>query len=305
MPVDSDSLGSYLRQERERQHVSLQDIVAATKIQLKFLEALENDAYDQLPAAPFVVGFLRAYAQYCAMDAEEVLTAYRSLRRGPEPPDVLRRPVTVPTPSPQRVHLTRLGVFLVVFGLITGLVVHELRRGQQARSTVASFPAVLPGIAEDTTGAATPTASVVPRTEPAGAALAGGQTLPPASSRVEQGPSLTTLGTSEAAALPPASPAPVTSKAGEGGGAQSPGPLVLQARAVEDTWLRIEIDGDKRHTLLLTSGKSVQWEAHERFRLTVGNVRGTRLALNGQDVPLQSGRGNVMRDVLLTRALLR
>jgi len=55
MPVDFDSLGSYLRQERERQQVSLQEIAAATKIQLKFLEALEHDAYDQLPAPPFVV----------------------------------------------------------------------------------------------------------------------------------------------------------------------------------------------------------------------------------------------------------
>ena len=305
MPVDSDSLGSYLRQERERQHVSLQDIAAATKIQLKFLEALENDAYDQLPAAPFVVGFLRAYAQYCAMDHEEVLTAYRSLHRAPEPPDVLRRPVTVPTPSRQWRHLTRLGVFLVVCGLITGLVVHELRRGQPARHPVTSFPAVLPGMAEDTTAASTPAASVVPRTEPAAAALAGGQTSPPAPARGEQGPGLTTLGTSEAASPPPASLAPVTAKAGAGGSAASPGTLVLQARAVADTWLRIEIDGDKRHDLLLTAGQSMQWEAHERFRLTVGNVRGTRLALNGQDIPLQSGRGNVMRDVLLTRALLR
>ena len=305
MPVDSGSLGSHLRQERERQRVSLQDIAAATKIQLKFLEALENDAYDQLPAAPFVVGFLRAYAQYCAMDPEAVLTAYRSLHRAPEPPDVLRRPVTVPTPSPQRVHLMRLGVFLVVFGLLTGLVVHELRRGQPARGTVASFPAVLPGMAEETPGATTPAALPGPRTEPAAAALAGGQTLPPAAARGEQGSSLTTLRTSEAAALLPVSPAPAPSKVGAGGGAESPDALVLQATAVADTWLRVEIDGDKRHELLLTSGKSVQWEAQERFRLTVGNVRGTRLALNGQDIPLQSGRGNVMRDVLLTRALLR
>ena len=93
MQVDFDSLGSYLRQERERQQVSLQDVAAATKIQLKFLEALEHDAYDQLPAAPFVVGFLRAYAQYIALDPEMVLTAYRSLHRTPEPPDVARRPV--------------------------------------------------------------------------------------------------------------------------------------------------------------------------------------------------------------------
>jgi hypothetical protein len=79
---------------------------------------------------------------------------------------------------------------------------------------------------------------------------------------------------------------------------------VLQATAVADTWLRVEIDGDKRRTLLLASGKSVQWEASERFRLTVGNVRGIRLVLNGQEIPLQSGRSNVIRDMLLTRAHL-
>ena len=122
MPVDFDSLGSYLRQERERQQVSLQEMAAATKIQLKFLEALEHDAYDQLPATPFVVGFLRAYAQYVALDPETVLTAYRSLHRIPEPPELARRPVPTPTPSPQRGQLIRLGVFLAVFGLITGLV---------------------------------------------------------------------------------------------------------------------------------------------------------------------------------------
>src|SRR5919108_3371430 len=118
MPVDFDSLGSYLRQERERQQVSLQAIAAATKIQLKFLEALEHDAYDQLPATPFVVGFLRAYAQYVTLDPEMVLTAYRSLHCASEPPEVASRPVPTPTPSPQRRPLLRLGVFLVVFGVI-------------------------------------------------------------------------------------------------------------------------------------------------------------------------------------------
>jgi len=304
MQVDFDSLGSYLRQERERQQVSLQDVAAATKIQLKFLEALEHDAYDQLPAAPFVVGFLRAYAQYIALDPAMVLTAYRSLHRTPEPPDVAHRPVPAPTSSPHRRQIMRLGVFLAVFGLITGLVIHQLRRGQQTRGPVASFPAVLPGQAEQATNAARPVAPGVSRTEPSGAASAGMPTLPAPSARGEQGPSLTALGASEAASLPAPSTAPGTSPAREGGGAESPSVLVLQARAVEDTWLRVEIDGDKRHTLLLTSGKSVQWEANERFRLTIGNVRGTRLALNGQEIALQSGRGNVMRDFLLTRALL-
>ena len=283
MPVDFDSLGSYLRQERERQQVSLQEIAAATKIQLKFLEALEHDAYDQLPAPPFVVGFLRAYAQYVALDPETVLTAYRSLHRAPEPPEVAPRPVPTPPPSSQRGQLIRLGVFLAVFGVITGLVLHELRRGQPTRSPVASFPAVLPGQAEKTPDAPGPVTPVVSRPEPPAA-------------RGEPSPCLTALGASEAASLP----APRTA----GGGTDSPGALVLQATAVAATWLQVEIDGDKRHALLLASGKSVQWEASERFRLTVGNVRGIRLALNGQEISLQSGRSNVRRDMLLTRALL-
>jgi len=305
MPVDFDSLGNYLRQERERQQVSLQEIAAATKIQLKFLEALEHDAYDQLPATPFVVGFLRAYAQHVALDLETVLTAYRSLYRASEPLEVAPRPVPTPTPSPQRGQLIRLGVFLAVFGLITGLMLHALRRGQPPRSPVASFPAVLPGQAEKAPDAPQPVTPVVPRPEPSGAISAVLPTSPAPVARGEQSPGHTTPGASETASLPVPATAPGTAPRKEGGGAESPGALVLQATAVADTWLRVEIDGDKRHTLVLASGKSVQWEASERFRLTVGNVRGIRLALNGQEISLQSGRSNVRRDMLLTRALLQ
>ena len=301
MPVDFDSLGTYLRQERERQQVSLQAMAAATKIQRKFLEALERDAYDQLPASPFVIGFLRAYAQYIAIDPEMVLSAYRSLHRAPAPPEVACRPVATPAPLPQRRQLIRLGGFVAVFGLIAGLAMHELRRGQPTRSPVASFPAVLPGQADHPPDASRP---VGPRPEPPGTASTALLASPAPAIRREPGPSLATLGASEAASPPAPATPPGSTSPRPGGVAETLGTLVLQATAVTDTWLRVEIDGDKRHTLLLTSGKSVQWEASERFRLTIGNVRGTRLALNGQEIPLQAGRGNVQRDLLLTRALL-
>jgi cytoskeletal protein RodZ len=303
MPVDFDSLGSYLRQERERQQVSLQEIAAATKIQLKFLEALEHDAYDQLPAPPFIVGFLRAYAQYVALDAEMVLAAYRSLHRAPAPPEVAPRAVPTSTALPQRRQLIRLGVFLVVFGFITSLVLHELRRGQPTRSPVEPFPAVVPGLTDQTPEAPRSVKPEGPRPESSGATSSVVLPPPPASAaRGEQGPGLTALDASEAAARHTTVPGSTPRQ--DGGGSESPGTLVLQATAMADTWLRVEIDGDKRRTLLLASGKSVQWEASERFRLTVGNVRGIRLALNGQEIPLQAGRSNVIRDMLLTRALL-
>ena len=42
-------------------------------------------------------------------------------------------------------------------------------------------------------------------------------------------------------------------------------------------------------------------EAVERFVLTVGNVHGTRLLLDGHDVSLPLTRSNVVRDFVLTR----
>lgn len=320
MPVDADSLGSYLRQERERRQVSLQDIASATKIQLKFLEALENDAYDQLPAAPFVVGFLRAYAQYIALDPEKILAAYRSLQHAPAPVEEGGTPVGTPEPSRPRLVLVRLGAFAVVLGLGLGLVVYAFRRDRAVQPSTASFP-VPPQATLDTSPkpvlppspslprAEAPAPLPAPVTSPApvtpaprhepGVPVAGGagtEAVPPVSTPTHAVPT-SAVPTSAVSLVPP------TSQGGPP--AESSSPLVLQAKALEDTWLRIEIDGKKQLSLLLTSGKSIQWEASERFRLTIGNVRGIRLALNGQDIPLQAGRSNVVRDFLLTRSSLQ
>ncbi len=109
MQVDFDSLGTYLRQERERQQVALQDVAESTKIQRKFLEALEHDAYDQLPAEPFVMGFLRAYAQYMALDPAMVLAAYRSLHRHAGATEILPIPPPCPRPPPHDARSAAVG----------------------------------------------------------------------------------------------------------------------------------------------------------------------------------------------------
>ena len=86
MPVNAEPLGTYLRRERELRQVSLHDISVATKIQVRFLEALEEDQYGHLPPAPFVVGFLRAYAQYLLLQPEEIVTAFHARYSPVEPP---------------------------------------------------------------------------------------------------------------------------------------------------------------------------------------------------------------------------
>lgn len=70
------SLGSWLRQHREIRNINLREISDSTKIGMRYLEALEEDRFDVLPAGVFARGFLREYAKYVGLDPDEVVTFY-------------------------------------------------------------------------------------------------------------------------------------------------------------------------------------------------------------------------------------
>ena len=75
------SLGSYLRQQRERRAMSVAELARITRIPSTSLEAMEADRFDELPGEVFVRGFLRAYAQAVRLLPAEVLARYTSSRR--------------------------------------------------------------------------------------------------------------------------------------------------------------------------------------------------------------------------------
>ena len=70
------SFGETLRRERELRQISLREIAEATKINLRYLDALERDDFRHLPGGVFNKGFVRAYAQFIGIDPETTVTAY-------------------------------------------------------------------------------------------------------------------------------------------------------------------------------------------------------------------------------------
>lgn len=56
-----ETIGSYLKQQRERAGVSLEQVAKSTKIRGALLASLEADRFDELPGGVFVRGFVRAY----------------------------------------------------------------------------------------------------------------------------------------------------------------------------------------------------------------------------------------------------
>ena len=78
-------LGDALREQRERMGVTLQQAAAATRIREKFLQAIESGDYQSLPGTVYTKGFLRNYAEYLSLDAEEMVALYTGERGGSEP----------------------------------------------------------------------------------------------------------------------------------------------------------------------------------------------------------------------------
>ncbi|MFZ0820353.1 MAG: helix-turn-helix transcriptional regulator [Candidatus Acidiferrales bacterium] len=68
--------GEHLRREREMRGISLDEIASATRISTRFLEALENEQWSQLPGGVFNRGFVRAVAHHLGLDEESVVAEY-------------------------------------------------------------------------------------------------------------------------------------------------------------------------------------------------------------------------------------
>src|SRR6476659_8698478 len=76
------SFGEELRREREIRDISLKEIADATKISKRFLEAIERNDHKTLPAPVFTRGFIREYARYLGLNAEEMVNRYNFAAAG-------------------------------------------------------------------------------------------------------------------------------------------------------------------------------------------------------------------------------
>lgn len=70
------SIGQELQRERELRGITLKEIADSTKINLRFLRALEEDQLDMLPGDFFTKGIIRTYASYIGLDEDAVMNKY-------------------------------------------------------------------------------------------------------------------------------------------------------------------------------------------------------------------------------------
>ena len=64
-----------LSSQRTKNDIELQDIANSTKINIKYLEAIEKGDFDSIPNI-YVRLFIRSYADYLNLDSKEILLEY-------------------------------------------------------------------------------------------------------------------------------------------------------------------------------------------------------------------------------------
>ncbi len=167
------TVGEILREARRKKGVTLEQAQAATRIRLKYLQALEEDDYAVLPSPVYVRGFLRNYASYLGLIPEEIVDLYR--REHPEaahsmmgvrPHQPIRNPISRHTWSPPTSAVT-FSIVLVLVLLLNWAYAHVFPSGQQ-RQVGQVEPKDLAGIAvPEPSPTPLPTAMPAPTATPA------------------------------------------------------------------------------------------------------------------------------------------
>ena len=289
------SFGAQLKQERERQKISLDDISLTTKISTRMLRALEEERFDQLPGGIFNKGFIRAYARCLGMDEDQAIADYlatttvspsgKKSEYDDQPPalDPYSREESTASDG---LPWGTLAVLLLIVALgfaAWGFYSRESQKGTPASVTPASPPpAVSPARVAEPAPAAnapeTPTAAVVMPSQPTVPSPAGNQS---ASTPAANPP------------VPPATNPPVATPSQSSPPDLQPGGFVVLIKAREDSWLSVAIDGEVRTQGTLTAPAEKAVRATREITIRAGNIGALDFAFNGKPLPAQGGYGEV------------
>lgn len=138
------TIGELLQEERTRHHISIEALAKKTRIRAEYLEALEKNDFEHLPAATFVKGYIKTYSHIFGFDAASVLALLRRDYRESAKGRLVPREFLKPVLKPKR-HLSTVTLMVAFFsiGFVTLLsyIGFQWYRFQQPPSLEVTKPA--------------------------------------------------------------------------------------------------------------------------------------------------------------------
>ncbi len=277
------SFGERLRREREMRGISLDEIVATTKIGRRLLTALEDEQFDLLPGGIFNKAYVRAYAKCVGINEDEAVAEY--LQAANEvPPDtrvIAQQHASIHSNRPaQSSGFPVMPVFILLVVIAAGFGGWKIYQDHQRDKSAAtsgniSQPIANAAPASSGNGSAGteapspqhPTPAIVSHGATQAASLAGSKTTPSGS-------------TGQTAQTPN-----VISTASATGGTS----FEVTVRPKDSAWVSIKSDGKYvvRGIIRPPDVKTIQ--ATDQIVFYTGNAGAVEVSFNGKNVPLSGG----------------
>jgi cytoskeleton protein RodZ len=265
-----ESFGARLRREREQRNITLDEISVSTKIGTRFLRALEEEQFDQLPGGIFNKSFVRAYARHLGIDEAQAVADF-ALASGASLPESKPEETSELAVLASRAQETgdgagslpwgsfAMALLVVAFGVaVWGF--HSRERSPARQGAVIRPPVNVKA------------STATPQNNPQG--------LPAKPNGAE-------IGTASSAGSQAATSAPAQDSV------PTSGAFLVRVRAREDSWVSISADGKQimQNTLSAPAEKAI--EASNEVVIKTGNVGALDISFNGKKLPSQRAYSGV------------
>ncbi|HHB90566.1 MAG TPA: helix-turn-helix domain-containing protein [Anaerolineae bacterium] len=286
-------IGQLLRQARESKDLSLADVEAETRIRQRYLNALESGDWDELPNRVAARGFLRRYAAFLGLDADELVTQFDAQTETAAPSAEEAATAATATGSEYRpIDLDLYGattrrprllrrfmgtLFVLIPIILLGYLLYAygvpyLKGRNDGGKTLTATVQLPPE------GAA-PTAPIIGEIPPT--------FTPTATPAQENPPSPTFTPTAAATNTPTLAPSPTLTP--------TPSETIrLRVVVTSTAWLRIATDGQVQVEALTDPGFDQEFVAYRLLEFLTGNAGGVQLTLNGTPMPPLGEIGDIV-----------
>ena len=274
--MTKDTFGGSLKREREMRGVALDEISSATRISTRFLQALENEQWDQLPGGVFNRGFVRAVARYLGLDEESMVADY-TLAVGD------RQSVPVWTGRPPKVTPDQPWL---AWGITAVLILALLAGGWLGVRRLIAWRAAKRSAQAVARAAALPGESMA-STPPSASDPATGKSVPIAPAAAE------------------GAPIPATDSASSSASATHPTDLFeLKIEAGKKTKVTVNADANRVFSGTMKPGENRTFSAKDRFEVSAKDAGALLLEMNGKTLAPIGPPGHAAK-VTLTRDALK
>jgi len=276
---ESETVGRYLREQRESKKISLREVSKNTRVREYILKAIEENQTDLLPPATYVKGFLLAYAKYLRLDPNDVLLRYeRGLKgepAGPPFPQPVKgkQKASAPPPSKpkQKISWNTKQAWVVAGVIIASVIIFFFF------SPYSSNPPVEPLSEKSVEGKL---------------GVAPAPPAPATTGLSEEKPVV-----EEKKSSAPSSPVAATTSV------QEKKPLSIALKAAEETWVSLQVDDQPEKEMIFKPKDGISVEAENRVRVKIGNAGGLDLILNGKPLGKFGKSGEVVTLVLTSQGV--